>query len=187
MWMRRLGADALVFPSARSNVRLRIQDGAIQECYGWNLVDYRGAPFANRMSVCFTDWPKTPMRPSNYMIHGEQADPSIEFLGVRIDIEAVSAATTTLNVDHSEALQDALQHVDAWRFFVNRLSHRLSRDDVSSLEAFPFNIAARSPSGEWLAGLSETDRVGAYQLGSIVFEQIEGRMIRMMTGREPAS
>jgi len=42
--LRRSGADALVYPSARTNVRVIVEDGKPINWNGWNLVDYRGAP-----------------------------------------------------------------------------------------------------------------------------------------------
>ena len=42
-WLRSLGADALVFPSARSDSRVEVDKHAVKDFYGWNLVDYRGA------------------------------------------------------------------------------------------------------------------------------------------------
>lgn len=42
-WLRSLGADALVYPSARSDARVTVSDGEVTSFYGWCLVDYRGA------------------------------------------------------------------------------------------------------------------------------------------------
>jgi hypothetical protein len=42
-WLRSLGADGLVFPSARSDSWVKADHGAVRDFYGWNLVDYRGA------------------------------------------------------------------------------------------------------------------------------------------------
>jgi hypothetical protein len=42
-WLRSLGADALVFPSARSNSYVEVRDGEVDAFSGWNLVDYRAA------------------------------------------------------------------------------------------------------------------------------------------------
>jgi hypothetical protein len=42
LWLRALGADALVFPSARSDASVEIRDGHVIDSYGWNLVDFRG-------------------------------------------------------------------------------------------------------------------------------------------------
>jgi hypothetical protein len=42
-WLRSLGADALVFPSARSDSLVEVDDGDVTAFYGWNLVDYRAA------------------------------------------------------------------------------------------------------------------------------------------------
>ena len=42
-WLRLLGADGLVFPSARSDSWVEVDHEAVRESHGWNLVDYRGA------------------------------------------------------------------------------------------------------------------------------------------------
>lgn len=44
VWLRRLGANALIFPSARTDPYCKIQNGKLVETRGWNLVDYRNAP-----------------------------------------------------------------------------------------------------------------------------------------------
>lgn len=43
-WLREIGANALIFPSARSNTHLHVEHGKIKHMSGWCLVDYRGAP-----------------------------------------------------------------------------------------------------------------------------------------------
>jgi hypothetical protein len=42
-WLRSLGTDALVFPSARSDSFVEAHDEDVTAFYGWNLVDYRTA------------------------------------------------------------------------------------------------------------------------------------------------
>jgi hypothetical protein len=42
-WLRRNGANGLIFPSARSNTFCRVNDGQHTEWGGWNLVVYAGA------------------------------------------------------------------------------------------------------------------------------------------------
>lgn len=42
-WMRSSGVDALIYPSARSDVSVTIRDGELAGWQGWNLVDYRTA------------------------------------------------------------------------------------------------------------------------------------------------
>jgi hypothetical protein len=42
-WLRSLGADALVYPSARSNSFVEVRNGDVSAFHGWNLVDYRKA------------------------------------------------------------------------------------------------------------------------------------------------
>lgn len=42
--LRKLGANGLIYPSARCDVQLEISGDKIQKSKGWNFVDYRGAP-----------------------------------------------------------------------------------------------------------------------------------------------
>ena len=42
-WLRCLGSDGLVFPSARSDTSVVVRGGRVEGFNGWNLVDYRGA------------------------------------------------------------------------------------------------------------------------------------------------
>jgi len=59
-WLRSLGAEALVFPSARSNCRVEVRDGNVVDSYGWNLVDYRDAMPARFQSFDLTEtWPRS--------------------------------------------------------------------------------------------------------------------------------
>jgi len=49
---RRMNVDALIFPSARCDIRVDMDNGSIRRWYGWNLVDYRHSPAAHsRASV----------------------------------------------------------------------------------------------------------------------------------------
>ncbi len=42
-WLRSLGTEALVFPSARSDSFVEVQGRKVIDSYGWNVVDYREA------------------------------------------------------------------------------------------------------------------------------------------------
>ena len=53
-WLRLLGADGLVFPSARSDSWVEVDHEAVRESHGWNLVDYRGADPARTQTFDMT-------------------------------------------------------------------------------------------------------------------------------------
>jgi hypothetical protein len=56
-WLRSLGAEALIFPSARSNSSVAVLDERVVDWYGWNLVDYRNAGPTNWLTFDITtDW-----------------------------------------------------------------------------------------------------------------------------------
>lgn len=42
-YLRSVGAEALIYPSARCNVEVEIRDKQLAGFHGWNLVDYRDA------------------------------------------------------------------------------------------------------------------------------------------------
>jgi hypothetical protein len=43
-WLRRIGANGLVYPSARNNIEVIVKDGEVKRSGGWNFVDFRGSP-----------------------------------------------------------------------------------------------------------------------------------------------
>lgn len=57
--LRRAGANALIFPSARSDSSIDVKNGDWRNARGWNLVDYRDAPPPKPMVVVDVDaaWP----------------------------------------------------------------------------------------------------------------------------------
>jgi ankyrin repeat protein len=59
--LRRAGANALVFPSARSDPSLWVRNGEVRRAEGWNLVDYRKAPPPKQMIILDVDqsWPNS--------------------------------------------------------------------------------------------------------------------------------
>ena len=57
-YLREIGVNALIFPSARSDVYVEFQDGELVDYSGWNLVDYRDAtnePIEGTLHL-FGDW-----------------------------------------------------------------------------------------------------------------------------------
>lgn len=57
-WLRSLGGEAFVYPSARTDCGVLVENGIIKHWHGWNLVDYRNAP-AQGLIVCeeSREWP----------------------------------------------------------------------------------------------------------------------------------
>jgi len=58
-WLRRAGAEALIYPSARTDASLALSNGIVAGFRGWNLVDYRGAEPPQRQIFLDLDdyWP----------------------------------------------------------------------------------------------------------------------------------
>jgi hypothetical protein len=46
-WMRTSPVNALIYPSARSDVNIAVRDGALVGFRGWNILDYRGVDVAS--------------------------------------------------------------------------------------------------------------------------------------------
>lgn len=43
IWLRKSGADGLIFPSARVDSSAKVMKDVLQEAVGWNYIDYKGA------------------------------------------------------------------------------------------------------------------------------------------------
>jgi hypothetical protein len=59
LWLRRLGVNGLIFPSARSDCRVDVRDGEIVNATGFNFVDYRnaGEPVISAAVDLSVGWP----------------------------------------------------------------------------------------------------------------------------------
>ncbi|MBK8557259.1 MAG: hypothetical protein IPL65_16495 [Lewinellaceae bacterium] len=179
IWLRKIGADAVVFPSARSNVETIHRDGQLADWYGWNLVDYRGAPPPEPQGMVFShDFSlySYPLQPSNTLMHGEYADPSIAYLGVTIGLNR-RGVDSLLKVSHYEEQQYAIQLNKAWAFCVDRLRDKLSPDDVTNLYDFPFKVAQRSPSLEYIQTLDLKKESFGIDLSFPSFDDVVGRIV----------
>lgn len=67
MWLRTLGADALIFPSTRVDAFAEFIDGRLVDHGGWNLVDYRNAPIEVD-SIRILQEPMSWMRPPSGLV-----------------------------------------------------------------------------------------------------------------------
>jgi transposase-like protein len=87
--LRRAGANALVFPSARNDPRLRVQDGKLGWAKGWNLVDYRKAPPPKQMIVLDVDrsWPDNVRLGPGFSLRDGRPGPDFLFKNVTIEYE----------------------------------------------------------------------------------------------------
>jgi len=59
IWLRKIGANGLIFPSARVNPSVKVLSGVLQEASGWNYVDYEGASATDLNCLIHLDnsWP----------------------------------------------------------------------------------------------------------------------------------
>lgn len=74
LWLRRLGVNGLIFPSARSDARVEVLDGKVVEATGFNFVDYRnaGEPEYSFIIDFSIGWPQAVQTwPDDYIEGGE--------------------------------------------------------------------------------------------------------------------
>jgi hypothetical protein len=78
-WLRSLGADGLLFPSARSDSWVEADHETVRDFYGWNLVDYRGASPARLQTFDMTPgWITQVSNEIDEMPMAHQADAFLE-------------------------------------------------------------------------------------------------------------
>jgi len=60
LWLRKLGVNGLIFPSARSDSQVLVRDGEVVKWSGFNFVDYRKSPPPETFAAIdfSVDWPK---------------------------------------------------------------------------------------------------------------------------------
>ena len=150
LWLRRLGADAVIFPSARSDLRVDVRNGTVIDSYGWNLVDYRRTP-EPLMEIGFDlspEWPAYPMVGANIALGAQGGDPFI-YRGTRIARVPSGADRGSLTVRGIEEQRESLQRFLVWQYFVERLRHLIG-DDADRLTQLVLRAAITS------AGLMHT-------------------------------
>ena len=96
LWLRRIGTEALVFPSARSNVFTRFSEGNLEDFGGWNMVDYRNSadPYIAGFMDLSPEWDEFPMSGGD-ILSGNGGSPII-FRSVRITVDATKQGSGSL-------------------------------------------------------------------------------------------
>jgi hypothetical protein len=112
-FLRRLGAQGLVFPSARCDYGVVFQDGRMLSHWDWNLVDFRDTPIPTRLSMVDTS-PLESLRGVNHIAE-VQVGPMTGSL-LHLGNSLYSRLEGQLFFDHYAAL-----HGGEWR-----LKHKLS-------------------------------------------------------------
>jgi hypothetical protein len=128
-WLRAIGADALVFPSARSDSQVTVENGELVSFGGWNLVDYREAEPVRIQTFDLTpDWPanvatevdKPPLTSyADVLIQkaaSQSGDASWSWKGVELANSAIRSFSSALHIyawARTEVASEQLQLVSA--------------------------------------------------------------------------
>ena len=124
-WLRQLGADALIFPSARADVSVSFANGKLESWYGWNLVDYRGAPapIINSFVNLSPEWDKHPTT----LKHDIMGDPregmenAVEFSHVEISTEDTGTGAGNIMVRGIEFARAMYHDFGLWMHYTGRM------------------------------------------------------------------
>jgi hypothetical protein len=114
--LRKAGANALVFPSARNDPFLRVKDGKLRRAEGWSLVDYREAPPLKQLIVLDVDraWPKSVRLGPGFSLRQRPGpDP---FKSVTIDYEDSGPRRGSFEVEGIVTLLELLREVELQNF-----------------------------------------------------------------------
>jgi hypothetical protein len=83
-WLRRLGANGLIYPSARNDVSCVYDHGKLVSWSGWNLVDFRGAPPPDWMPCLIVEPDSWRFQPGDMLVGGEKVENATEENGYDI-------------------------------------------------------------------------------------------------------
>jgi hypothetical protein len=147
IWLRRLGVDALIFPSARCNVSVEVLDGEVTDHYGWNLVDYRQAPEPQSEigHDSSDEWAEHPMVGANILLGASGGDPFI-YAGTTIDYELEGPRRGSLAVKELEEQRECMALLTTWFHFVDRVRPVMDEDEANRLTSIIFE-ASIAPGG----------------------------------------
>jgi hypothetical protein len=156
-WLRRLGAEALIFPSARADMSVSISHGELQDWYGWNLVDYRGAPplTVGGFVLVFPEWDRYPTTQKHDLVSGESDDnlTPMEFSHVKVLANESGPDAGSLNVTGIELARDMYRDIALLTFYTNKMDKKLG-DAVIELTFLAASDGQRRVYVQHVAGVS---------------------------------
>jgi hypothetical protein len=158
LFLRYAGADALIFPSARSDATVEAVDGKVLSSSGWNLVDYAGAapPRLRSYHELGNQWPVLiGLRP--WYDAPEDAEP-IWYPDVKIVFNESGTATGSWRVTGLRRRWSAI----CWRwraeYALDACLERLSASSIVTLDSWLETCAKQNEAGilgEWSQHLYE--------------------------------
>jgi len=158
LFLRYAGADALIFPSARSDAMVEAVDGKVVSSSGWNLVDYASAPPPRWLSwhELGNQWPRLIGKRPWYDAP-EDAEP-IWYPDVKIVFNESGTGTGSWRVTGLRRRWSAICCRRRAEYALDAYSERLSADSYPRLYAFLMAWAQQNEAGllgEWSQNLHE--------------------------------
>ena len=130
-WLRQIGADGLIFPSARADVSVTYSNGILNSWYGWNLVDYRSAPPPKIAAIIdlSTTWDKHPTTLKSDFLEGASGTKTtpVEFSHVKISATESGSDAGSLGVDGIELARGMYHDLALWSHYTARMGADLER------------------------------------------------------------
>ena len=152
-WMRHNEVGALIYPSARSDVSVKLESEAIVSYRGWNIIDYRGtrrndikphyivqSPWAwagFQQGIHIEVETKDVIRKGSFQINGIRAHLKRDYEGCVKSREELDAYTNTVGQDILFEAESGVTKASAWRI------------GSSSIEWLTLNAVDRKPKEGW--------------------------------------
>jgi len=158
-WLRQIGADGLIFPSARADVSVTYSNGVLSSWYGWNLVDYRGAPppkIAAMMDLS-PAWDKHPTTLKSDLMEGPGGSKTtpVEFSHVKISTTDSGLDAGSLSVAGIELARAMYHDLGLWSHYTARMGADLQRN-LNYLTSLAASDGKRGIHVDRLAGVART-------------------------------
>ncbi len=141
LWLRRLGANALIFPSVRSNASTDISDHELGHWKGWNMVDYRGSPqptIAGTVDLSPV-WEKYPTFGGTSLL--EDSSP-IEYSATRTEQDQSGPKAGSIHVQGLREQREHYYQFMVWKFYVDQIQSKSSDNLGKRLLDLVFSLSA---------------------------------------------
>jgi hypothetical protein len=132
-WLRCLGADAAVFPSARADLHVTIEDGLLTDWYGWNLVDYRSAPPPTLQAfVDFSpEWDRRPTAHADLLNPAGNNGSPQQYTHVSVTREHTGRNAGSLQVQGVETARSLYHDFALWTYFTGNMEEDLGHELIN--------------------------------------------------------